>query len=356
MKLSTIAAVVLTGSCLGACADDPAPIYYAPPPPPVHAAVRIYAPPPSLPIYEQPPLPGPGYIWTPGYWAWSAAAGDYYWVPGAWVLAPEPGLLWTPAWWGWSSGAYVFHGGYWGPHVGFYGGIAYGFGYTGAGYQGGYWNGGSFFYNRTVNHITTVNVTNVYNQTIVNRVNVNTAGTSFNGGPNGVAAAPTLEERAAASERRVAPTPVQSQAHAVAARSPQAFANANRGLPPAQVLASPPPQPPQHGELSGQQSASPVARAPSKSLLDEASSRQAGGPQPYRSGANFGDNSNTAAQARPSTPPARPPAYPPIYGPQGNRPPSAQGRQPGPRSPAHPRLQPAPRKPAPRHPRDERRQ
>src|SRR5262249_20289954 len=78
-----------------------------------------------------------GYIWTPGYWAY----GDdgFFWVPGTWVLIPEPGLLWTPGYWGWDDGGfYVFHDGYWGLHVGFYGGIDYGFGYVGFGYQGRY--------------------------------------------------------------------------------------------------------------------------------------------------------------------------------------------------------------------------
>ena len=27
--------------------------------------------PPELPIYEQPSMPGPGFIWTPGYWAYA---------------------------------------------------------------------------------------------------------------------------------------------------------------------------------------------------------------------------------------------------------------------------------------------
>ncbi len=27
--------------------------------------------PPALPVYVQPPIPAPGYIWTPGYWAWN---------------------------------------------------------------------------------------------------------------------------------------------------------------------------------------------------------------------------------------------------------------------------------------------
>src|SRR5215471_97929 len=84
--------------------------------------------PPALPVYVQPPCPTPGYIWTPGYWAWSGAS-------------------------------FIFHEGYWGPVVGFYGGINYGFGYFGEGYQGGRWNNGQFYYNRTVNNI---NITNIH--------------------------------------------------------------------------------------------------------------------------------------------------------------------------------------------------
>ena len=63
----------------------------------VGISVRIA--PPELPVYEQPLCPGEGYIWTPGYWAWDPDDGDYYWVPGTWVLAPEVGFLWTPGYW-----------------------------------------------------------------------------------------------------------------------------------------------------------------------------------------------------------------------------------------------------------------
>jgi len=38
------------------------------------------------------------------------------------------GFLWTPLYWAWVDGAFVFYDGYWGPHVGCYGGIVYGFG------------------------------------------------------------------------------------------------------------------------------------------------------------------------------------------------------------------------------------
>ncbi|HYW37280.1 MAG TPA: YXWGXW repeat-containing protein, partial [Terriglobales bacterium] len=120
--------------------------------------VAITFGPPALPVYEQPLCPGDGYIWTPGYWAYDYGFDDYYWVPGTWVLAPEVGFLWTPAYWGWGGDRFIFHEGYWGPHVGFYGGINYGFGYFGEGYEGGRWDNGHFFYNRSVNN---VNITEI---------------------------------------------------------------------------------------------------------------------------------------------------------------------------------------------------
>ena len=45
----------------------------------VGISVRIG--PPPLPVYAQPICPGPGYFWTPGYWAWNDDDG-YYWVLG----------------------------------------------------------------------------------------------------------------------------------------------------------------------------------------------------------------------------------------------------------------------------------
>src|SRR5215467_7283155 len=166
--------------------------------------VNITIAPPVLPVYQQPACPGDGYIWTPGYWAYSPAG--YYWVPGTWVLAPAPGLLWTPGYWAFNTGFYVWHAGYWGPHVGFYGGVNYGFGYFGSGYQGGYWNGGRFFYNRTVNNITINNV-HVYNRTVVNTTVVNRV--SYNGGVGGLNVRPTRQEESFARERHVGATQVQ---------------------------------------------------------------------------------------------------------------------------------------------------
>ncbi|MFN5489070.1 MAG: YXWGXW repeat-containing protein, partial [Bradyrhizobium sp.] len=197
------------------------------PPTPARAQIAIgigisvdVAPPP-LPVYDQPPIPGDGYIWTPGYWAWSDDTG-YYWVPGTWVLPPAPELLWTPGYWGWNDGVYAFHAGYWGATVGFYGGISYGFGYTGLGYEGGYWRGGSFFYNRSVTNITNVSVTNVYNKTVIN----NTTNISYNGGTGGTTVRPTPQQLSAMNEHHVAATAEQTR-HAEAAMKDPALSLAN---------------------------------------------------------------------------------------------------------------------------------
>ncbi len=186
--------------------------------------IRIgYAPPP-MPVYEQPPLPGPDYIWVPGHWAWSDDVDDYFWAPGYWELPPEPGLLWTPAWWGWDNGAFRFHGGYWGREVGWYGGIDYGFGYHGHGWEGGRWEGGHLAYNRAVINVSNTRVTNVYyQQTTV--INNNGPRTSYAGGTGGVHAQPTPQELRATQAPHIAPTPAQQQRVQQAASNPRNVAS-----------------------------------------------------------------------------------------------------------------------------------
>ena len=190
--------------------------------------VSVTLAPPVLPVYEQPEVPGPGYIWTPGYWAW----GDdgYYWVPGTWVQPPSVGLLWTPGYWGSSDGGYVWNAGYWGAQIGFYGGINYGCGYFGHGYDGGYWNHGAFYYNRSVNNIRNVNITNVYNRTVINN-NTTINRVSFNGGNGGITARPSVQELAAAHEQHVPPTALQQQHINAARANPELRLAQNHGAP-----------------------------------------------------------------------------------------------------------------------------
>jgi hypothetical protein len=193
--------------------------------------------PPELPVYEQPICPGEGYIWTPGYWAWDDDDQDYYWVPGTWVQAPQVGYLWTPGYWGWGGEAYVFHVGYWGPVVGFYGGIDYGWGYTGRGYYGGRWDHDHFYYNREVNHIDERVVRNVYNVHVENNVNITRV--SYNGGNGGVNVRATAQEEAAARERHIGPVASQNQ-HIQAARGNRELrASENHGKPPIAGTARP---------------------------------------------------------------------------------------------------------------------
>ena len=184
--MNKITRLICCWSLLGALAmlAVPAPPSAASPATPASGqfavGVSITIAPPALPVYDQPPCPGAGFVWVPGYWAW----GDdgYYWVPGTWVLAPV-GLLWTPGYWSWDNddSIFVWNAGYWAPEVGFYGGIVYGFGYTGEGYEGEYWRNRTFFYNSAVNNVSnTTNITNVYTKTVTNNVTVSNV--SYNGG------------------------------------------------------------------------------------------------------------------------------------------------------------------------------
>jgi hypothetical protein len=191
--------------------------------------------PPAIPIYEQPICPADGYLWAPGYWAYDDDDG-YYWVPGTWVESPQVGFLWTPGYWGWGGNAFLFHEGYWGPQVGFYGGINYGFGFGGFGYEGGRWEGGHFSYNTYVNRVDATIIHNTYNTTVVN---VSETHVSYNGGTGGIEARPTPQQESYANEHHVGPVAAQTQ-HVQAARSnPELRASANQGKPPIAATARP---------------------------------------------------------------------------------------------------------------------
>ena len=192
--------------------------------------ISVTVAPPPLPVYVQPPCPEPGFIWTPGYWAWGPFG--YYWVPGTWVPAPYPGVYWTPGYWGWDpyEVSFIWHDGYWGPHVGFYGGVNYGFGYFGVGFGGGEWRGDRFYYNRAVWNVNQTRITNVYvNKTVI--VNRTENHISYNGGTGGIQRQPTQTELIATRERH-APLPQQQVRHIEEAqRNPQLRVRNNAGRP-----------------------------------------------------------------------------------------------------------------------------
>ncbi len=163
-------------------------------------AVSIRIGPPALPVYAQPPCPGDGYLWTPGYWAFEV-------------------------------GLYGWHAGYWGPHIGFYGGINYGYGYGGVGFFGGRWAGERFVYNTAVTNVNTTVVRNVYvDRTVINNTTIVNNHTSFNG-QGGVAAQPTAAEQTATREQHFQPTSNQFAHEQSAGRDHNQLASVNNGRP-----------------------------------------------------------------------------------------------------------------------------
>ena len=147
-----------------------------------------------------------------------------------------------------SGNAYVYHQGYWGEQVGFYGGVNYGYGYPGHGYEGGHWDHNQYYYNQSVNNVNTTVVHNVYNTTNTTVINNNTTvinnttnvtRVSYNGGNGGVEARATPEEESVAQAHHIPPVAAQA-AHVQAARSnPQLRVSANQGKPPIAATSKP---------------------------------------------------------------------------------------------------------------------
>src|SRR5258708_7083497 len=147
-------------------------------------------------------------------------------------MPPSVGVLWTPGYWGWGEGVYVFHAGYWGPHVGFYGGGNYGFGYGGGGFCGGEWRGGRFFFNTPANNRNTPGIPNTYVYHTVS-VNKNTRVTriSYTGGPQGIPEGPTPAKWAGSRESHFRPTTAQVSHQSSARGDKSNFASVNHGKP-----------------------------------------------------------------------------------------------------------------------------
>ena len=193
----------------------------------VNVELEADSPPPALPEYVQPPCPVEGYLWCPGYWAYAPTG--YYWVPGVWVRPPQIGLLWTPGYWGFYNGRYGWHSGYWGERVGFYGGICYGYGYSGTGFYGGRWDGDYFQYNTYVCSVNASAVHHTYSNNIgVTNTVVNHTG--FNG-EGGVKAVPSNEEQTAFKGKRISPTTEQQSHQTLASQDKKQFYSANKGKP-----------------------------------------------------------------------------------------------------------------------------
>lgn len=67
--------------------------------------------PPALRVETETVAPGPGYVWTRGYWRWTGR--DYVWVSGTWVSRPRPAAVWVQGQWIRSGGGWVYVSGHW---------------------------------------------------------------------------------------------------------------------------------------------------------------------------------------------------------------------------------------------------
>jgi hypothetical protein len=67
--------------------------------------------PPAVRVETQTVAPGPGYVWTRGYWRWTGTT--YAWVPGSYVVRPRPAAVWVEGHWVRRAGGWVWIAGHW---------------------------------------------------------------------------------------------------------------------------------------------------------------------------------------------------------------------------------------------------
>ena len=86
-----------------------------------HAPVMTVAPsmvevmqaPPPPQQEVQPPSPGAGQVWVPGFWQWNGSR--HVWAAGHWTPPPQPNMAWDPPRWENQGGKYAFIEGRWHP-------------------------------------------------------------------------------------------------------------------------------------------------------------------------------------------------------------------------------------------------
>jgi hypothetical protein len=78
---------------------------------PVGSDVYVAQAPPVVRVEAQTVAPGPGYIWTPGYWRWSGAG--YVWVSGSWARPPRVSAVWVRGHWMHRARGWVWVPGHW---------------------------------------------------------------------------------------------------------------------------------------------------------------------------------------------------------------------------------------------------
>ena|SRR6185295_9740166 len=79
----------------------------------VDIGFRVDVPPPVLRHEVVVVRPGPGYVWVPGYWDWSAPRRNYVWVGGVWARPPYRHGIWVGPRWERRHGHVFYMRGHW---------------------------------------------------------------------------------------------------------------------------------------------------------------------------------------------------------------------------------------------------
>jgi len=96
-KLLSLSALLVAAGFSGCAGSGVYVSHYGPPPAPRYGVVGV--------------APGPGYVWTEGYW--DRHGNNWVWVTGSWRRPPHPHAVWVPGYWQDEHGHHRFHHGYW---------------------------------------------------------------------------------------------------------------------------------------------------------------------------------------------------------------------------------------------------
>jgi hypothetical protein len=86
---------VLFGTLFSACGG--AAVIVEGPPPPRYAVIGV--------------APGPGYVWTEGYW--DLHGSRWVWAPGRWLRPPRAHTVWVGSEWRREGSHWRYHRGFW---------------------------------------------------------------------------------------------------------------------------------------------------------------------------------------------------------------------------------------------------
>jgi len=95
MRAKMLTAVLfMAGSLFTGCGGA---VVIAEPPPPRYGVIGV--------------APGPGFVWTEGFW--DLRGGAWVWAPGRWVRPPRAGAVWVAPAWRHEGPHWRYHKGYW---------------------------------------------------------------------------------------------------------------------------------------------------------------------------------------------------------------------------------------------------